>query len=183
MGLVKLPTKIQLQEVSRLEIGAGECPKEGYVHLDARELPCIEIVCDFIALPFENNQLEEIISSQVIEHIPKWSRRATLVEWLRVLKPGGFLRLDTPNLDGWIDHYVKARDKRIDINYQDFIDRLYGGQDYKENTHYVTYTEESLKDELIKAGFDAVEPLEESCWTDLHVIAFKRRSIDEQASE
>jgi len=51
------------------------------------------------ALPFKSESFECVISSQVIEHIPKDD--VIFDELLRCLKPGGILILGTPDYGGW----------------------------------------------------------------------------------
>lgn len=55
---------------------------------------------DGMALPFANESLDGIISSEIIEHIPDEKGRH-IDELLRVLKPGGILVLGTPDYGGW----------------------------------------------------------------------------------
>lgn len=50
-------------------------------------------------LPFENNSIDRIIATHVLEHIP--SPVDALTEWTRVLKPGGVLSLILPCDPGW----------------------------------------------------------------------------------
>ena len=165
-------SKLDLSKVERLEVGSGEAPRDGYTHLDIRGgLPHLDLIADFGELPFENNQLMEIFCSQVIEHIPRWRRLDVLREWYRVLRPGGVLRGNCPNLDGWLEHYV--RNKHNGLNYTEFIDRVYGGQEDAFNVHYTGFTPESLKEELYKAEFTQVNILPNTCWTDIHFAAVK----------
>lgn len=171
MKVLKVLNGTNLQEVTRLEIGSGEAPLDGYTHLDIREgLPHLDIVCDFSGLPFEKDQLQEIRCSQVIEHIPRWLRIETLKEWYRALKPGGFLWADTPNLEGWTKEFAEGK-----VRLREFVDRIYGGQEDQWNVHYVCYTPELAMQELAEAGFNRVEMLEETCWTDLHFKAHKKK--------
>lgn len=52
-------------------------------------------VCDAHQLPFENNKFDLILGCSVLHHL-NWN--AALVEFSRVLKPGGSLRFCEPNL-------------------------------------------------------------------------------------
>jgi 2-polyprenyl-6-hydroxyphenyl methylase/3-demethylubiquinone-9 3-methyltransferase len=46
-------------------------------------------------LPFDNNSLDTVVCSDVLEHIPNW--RQAIAEAARVLKPGGLFFFDTIN--------------------------------------------------------------------------------------
>lgn len=48
-------------------------------------------------LPFDNSYFDVITAFDVIEHLQKWTEKHCLKEAYRVLKPGGFLILSTPN--------------------------------------------------------------------------------------
>ncbi len=50
-------------------------------------------------LPFRDATIDVVYSEEVIEHISPHHASAMLRECLRILKPGGWLRLTTPSLD------------------------------------------------------------------------------------
>ena len=86
----------------KLELGSGNRPRPGYEHLDIDPAcPDLQYCCSFDDIPVADNTFDELISIHSIEHI-SWRRTAaTLKEWCRVLKPGGKLRIECPNLR-WI---------------------------------------------------------------------------------
>lgn len=49
------------------------------------------------ALPFKDNSFDAVAFFDVIEHLPKRTEPQALKEIYRVLRPGGFLSLSTPN--------------------------------------------------------------------------------------
>jgi predicted SAM-dependent methyltransferase len=87
-------------KVRKLEIGSGNRPTEGFEHLDFDPtLPHLEYCADFRKLEFlENDTFDEILSVHCIEHIPWREIKQTVAEWVRVLKPGGKIRIATPSL-------------------------------------------------------------------------------------
>lgn len=84
----------------KLNLGCGRKLLEGYVNVDiaVREgKPDVE--CDIRDLSaFKDNSADEILSVHVIEHFYRWEVPDILKEWVRVLKPGGKMILETPNL-------------------------------------------------------------------------------------
>ncbi|KAL3083807.1 hypothetical protein niasHS_008152 [Heterodera schachtii] len=46
-------------------------------------------------LPFTNNSVDFVVSAHVLEHF--WDPIKTIKEWLRVVKPGGFVYMDVPH--------------------------------------------------------------------------------------
>ena len=90
----------EVTKVRKLEIGSGNRPTEGFEHLDFDPtLPHLEYCADFRKLEFlGNDTFDEILSVHCIEHIPWREIKATVAEWVRVLKPGGKIRIATPSL-------------------------------------------------------------------------------------
>ena len=82
----------------RLDIGAGENPQEGFVTMDRRKLPGIDIVHDLEKFPYplKDNSCLVIVGSHIIEHIKPWLTIDFFNELWRIMKPGGQLALSTP---------------------------------------------------------------------------------------
>lgn len=70
-----------------------------YEHAPCNQQPHVRFVCgDATALPFESDTFDAITMFDVLEHIP--DHQAAIKEAQRVLKPGGFLLISTPN-ENW----------------------------------------------------------------------------------
>src|SRR5690606_14128906 len=50
------------------------------------------------AVPLADAVADEIMAIHVIEHVPSWDVPDTLREWARLLKPGGLLVMEQPDL-------------------------------------------------------------------------------------
>ncbi len=94
-----------------------------------------EIVCQSASssLPFVDGSFECVTCIQVLEHIPRKERQATLEEIHRVLRPGGRLILSTPHA-GWTA-WADPNNLRFRLPYlhkkllrQGLRDAGYGGQ-------------------------------------------------------
>jgi len=59
-------------------------------------------------LPFENNTLDAVHCSHVIEHISNEAGLKLIQEIYRCLKPGCYFRLSTPDMDLLLDKYRKG---------------------------------------------------------------------------
>ena len=70
-------------------------------------------------LPFDNNEVQYIYSSHMLEHLSKESAKKFLKECLRILSPGGVLRISLPDLRKMIDSYLTQGDADA------FIEDLY----------------------------------------------------------
>jgi FkbM family methyltransferase len=90
----------------RLHLGCGEQRLDGYVNLDyapdAHNVMRVraDFHADVAALEFPSESVDEIRLHHVFEHFPRVVALALLVRWQRWLKPGGVLRIETPDLEG-----------------------------------------------------------------------------------
>ena len=79
-----------------LHVGAGPMRLEGWLNSD---LISGEIHLDVTRrLPFEDGTFAFAFGEHLIEHMPRDTGERMLAELLRVLRPGGVLRLTTPDL-------------------------------------------------------------------------------------
>lgn len=65
------------------------------VKLASRKANSTPTQASILNLPFESNQFDIVFSTEVIEHIP--DPLSAITELWRVIKPGGWLTLSTPN--------------------------------------------------------------------------------------
>lgn len=86
----------------RLNLGCGDKILPGYVNVDVAESRAgrrPDVLCDLHVLtPFESASVDEVLAVHVVEHFWRWEVVAVLREWVRVLKPGGQMILECPNL-------------------------------------------------------------------------------------
>lgn len=155
----------------KLEIGSGNHPKPGYEHCDINEnCPDLDFVCSMHCLPVEDNAYDEVTSTHVIEHQTRELWLPTLKEWLRVLKPGGVMYADTPNLtrniklfaqNAWENDFysltheeqqacsLNGRPNRsLWFNFKCFSTSA------QWNVHYGNFTEELIVEMCLLAGFE-----------------------------
>lgn len=84
----------------KLNLGSSGVLFSGYTSVDFDERiktvdPCA-IITDVRDLPFENDSIEEIYASHLLEHFD--FRDPVLEEWKRVLKPGGLITIVVPDI-------------------------------------------------------------------------------------
>jgi len=143
----------------KLNLGCGQDIRFGYVNVDVRPLPGVDLVLDLETepLPFQDNLATEVLAYDVLEHI-SWRRIVfVLREIHRVLKPGGVLRARLPDVE-------RAFRKGVAGECPPGVDRLLclsfllgGGQDYPENVHKSFFTAELFTELLTRLGFEVLE--------------------------
>ena len=82
----------------RLNIGCGGRRIPGYTGIDAVQRPAADIVAPAHAIPLPDSSCDEIMAIHLVEHVHPWEVPALLGEWFRLLKPGGTLVLELPDL-------------------------------------------------------------------------------------
>jgi len=97
---------------------------------------------------FRDDTVDLLYASHCLEHISYLHTREVLVEWYRVLKPGGVLRISVPDLDRLIEIYTASG---CDI--RPVIGLLYGGHDHPYNIHMSIFNRASLEGLLNDVGF------------------------------
>jgi len=99
-GWVGWPAYRRANTVRRLQLGCATRLKPGWFNTDKYPLRFNVAYCDAAArYPFEDNAFDYIFTEHMIEHLPYAGGRALAAECLRVLKPGGKIRISTPDLD------------------------------------------------------------------------------------
>lgn len=107
------------------------------------------IVCDrygsWERLPFADQELEEITSRQVFEHLSERESRQALEEARRVLKIDGILRLDVPDHDAALAEYasLKAAGREADAEFM--LSHLLGSRKAPWARHMGSWTRNQLR--------------------------------------
>lgn len=148
-----------------LEIGCGDVQTVGFEHLDSRPLPGVDHVqsaVDLSNLPSDTYDL--VIAKDVVEHLSWWDVPTALGEWLRVVRPGGHLVVETPNAEELVQLIANPSAAGLrrwggESDWQRFSRVAYGHQDYPENFHGCYFTPEWLEELLLDAGAAKVETL------------------------
>lgn len=86
----------------RLNLGCGDKLLKGCLNVDIaadRKGVKPDLECDLRKVPLPTNYADEIYSVHVIEHFYYWEVEEVLNEWIRLLKAGGKLIVECPNLE------------------------------------------------------------------------------------
>jgi predicted SAM-dependent methyltransferase len=153
----------------RLNLGCGDKILENYINVDVaseRKGKKPDVISDIRKLTFDDNYADEILSVHVIEHFWRWEVSDILKEWIRVLKPGGKLILECPNLQSACEEFLKSPEIkcRPDNDGQRTMWVFYGDPKWQDPlmVHRWGYTPHSLSNLMKEAGLINVrqEPAE-----------------------
>ena len=135
-----------------LHLGCGAINHPAFINIDARPAPHLHYISRIDRLkPFADETVDLIYASHCLEHFPYAQVPRILAEWFRVLKKNGILRLSVPDFDLLLRIYAECGN---DLNV--IMGALMGGQDYRYNFHFCSFTHRSLETLLKNAGFKEV---------------------------
>jgi len=137
----------------RLHIG-GTVRSAGWEILNANPADYVDHPGDARDLSrFPDGTFQEIYASHVVEHLDyKDELKNTLVEWNRVLVPGGRVMISVPDLD-ILARLFLDRD-RLNVNERFLVMRMiFGGHMDRHDYHLAGLNEEFLAFFLKSAGF------------------------------
>ncbi len=100
----------------KLNLGCGGVYKKEYLNIDAFDSTVADKIMSAVDLDLKDNSVEEIIASQLIEHLGLMSSIYTLSECYRVLESKGTLIIETPDIKTSFKKYITGgREDRKNI--------------------------------------------------------------------
>jgi len=163
--------------VKLLNLGGGSNTIEGALtaDLDPRADTYMNLAK---RLPFEDASIDLIFTEEFIEHIPKAAAAIMLQECARVLKPGGVLRIATPDLD-WLSAGTLDGSVPCDL----VNDSFYG------HGHRYLYSRAAMAKAVREAGFSDIrhstykDPASQLGYLDSHADRFNHSPLLSQYVE
>lgn len=149
------------QGIDKLEIGSGDNPESGYVHLDIQPSTDLDILSDVRKMPIPDNFVTgEIRAVHIMEHFchPQFASKKmqksigttleVLTEAYRILAPGGQFYMVTPDYEKITQSAAK---KRIPF---DWLQRwTVGGHLNMFDVHHWLWTKHDAEVWFAKVGF------------------------------
>lgn len=140
----------------KLNLGAGGIDYNGYLSVDLYD-PRALIKMDITKLDFDDDSVTEILASHVFEHLNPYHVLDILRDWLRVLKPGGKIVMEMPNIEALCQRFVTApkaeRYGILNAVYGSVNTTGIGGPDNITSPHLFGWWPDSLFDHMYEAGF------------------------------
>jgi SAM-dependent methyltransferase len=137
-----------LREVTaglRLNLGGGDTHIDGFVNVDRKSNSTDAAEYECYPLRYADGTVDEVRASHVLEHFPHAQTADVLADWVRVLKPGGVLRLAVPDFRKIAGAYLEGRG----LPTQGYI---MGGQVDAEDYHKAIFDEVGLREALRNVG-------------------------------
>jgi predicted SAM-dependent methyltransferase len=143
-----------------LHLGCGTKYLSGFVNIDANPRQRLDVWLDVrCGLPFATASVDSAYSTHMVEHFYPDELGRLLTECVRVLKPGGGMRLVVPSLQNAIAAYQQKRSDwfygfprhfaSVGGRFSNFV--------FCDGQHRTAFDFSYLEEELRKAGFREVE--------------------------
>jgi predicted SAM-dependent methyltransferase len=142
----------------KLNIGCGQRCFDDYMNIDLDERKDTKypyLKADALNIPLDNAVADEILTVHIFEHFWPWDIGNVLREWKRLLKDGGKLIIECPNLANSAGMFFNAvRNKDIKAQMM-LMNCFYGDPKDRDlpGRHKWGYTPDSLISILNAAGF------------------------------
>ncbi len=155
-------------DLVRLDIGCGGQTEHGWIGVDLIDGPNVDITAPADKLPFKDESVDAIKAEHLIEHLTFYQFNRAMAEWYRVLKPGGIVEIECPDLLGLCQQFVEANEYGRYTTYKGhwpIIAHFYGHQRGKDEAeemsqvHKSGYTPEHLTEVLHGLGYTSIEQL------------------------
>ena len=164
----------------KLNVGCGRHVLDGWVNVDVQRSPKAardpEIFAEATKIPLDDGVADEVMAIHLFEHFHFWDAPKALAEWHRLLKPGGLLVLEMPDVKKCCKNLLRLIETP-DLKDLDSLAMygLYGDPRDQDPWmgHKWGWTPKTLRPLLKKAGFgDFTEPP-----TQWHAIGRKLRDF------
>ncbi len=129
----------------RLHLGSGNIHLSGFTNIDRKNGG------EAYPLQHASDSVEEIVASHVLEHFSHKDVGAVLSNWVRVLKPGGKIRLAVPDFKKLNELYLEGAPVNI-------IGYVMGGHTDSDDRHGCLFDFDNLTELMTKCGLERIGP-------------------------
>jgi len=144
-------------ELLKLNLGCGDMILDGYVNIDLySSYADVNHDVRFLGI-YEDNTVDEIYASHIIEHFDFNEGIAALKEWWRVLKPLGRIVIEAPDFLGLCHRFINSNEKgRIGL-----YNHIFGGLQIGHG-HKFMYTPVQMKWTLEQCKFVKIKRISQT---------------------
>lgn len=144
----------------KLVIGTRHWLGPEWTHVDISSHPLVDaegnlhpvdVVGDARNVPLPSGCAEHVYTQECLEHFPWRETESVLKEWVRLLEPGGTLRIEVPDFLLACNQVLVNDSEEMDFAIQQII---FGGQENEWDFHYVGLTPRMLSRHFEMLGVD-----------------------------
>jgi len=117
----------------KLHLGCGKNVLDGYVNVDKYVTGENIRNMDILKLPWGDEEVDEILAEHVVEHLSFSEEGIFFAEAYRLLKPGGMLSVEVPDIEWVLVEFIKQSDNFIDFYQAGSLDHYFGNGPTSDN--------------------------------------------------
>lgn len=140
----------------KINVGCGKNILDGWINVDIQAHPLAkrapDLLCDARTIPIESESASELFACHLIEHFYLWEVPDVLKEWRRLLRIGGKLILELPNIELCAKNLLAKKTDQMSM-WGFFGDP---GHSDPYMCHHWGYTPITIRTLLTQNGFDRV---------------------------
>jgi GT2 family glycosyltransferase len=140
----------------KLNLGSGGVEIPGFLSIDKFDARA-NILMDIENLDLPDNSVEEIMALHIWEHLNPYHSMDNLRKWLRILKPGGKLIMEMPDVEQLCKRFVTANTGErygiLNAVHGSVNTTGVGGPDNITSPHLFSWFPDSIRDHLQNSGF------------------------------
>lgn len=152
-----------MEKSIKINLGCGSKFVDGYINVDVvkpqGDIPTNQLFMEDDVRELNNfqpNSVDEIVSFHLVEHIPVYDVEPTLIRWHEVLKPGGHIIVELPDIvKSCVNLLQMITTKDSTLLYNNGLLGIYGTPDPSNvwMEHKWGWTFETLCQQFRNAGF------------------------------
>ena len=170
----------------RLHLGCGGLRWRDFLNVDlypheegqidsSRDGCVADVFADMRHLDLPDNSIDEIFSAHTLEHFVRWEAVDMLKDWLRMLKKGGFIILETADFTRCVALLFWPKRGRRQLALSQFYGNQWDRLDFE--THRYLWSAREIKRTLLDLGYSHVTVSHRTWthvpWRDMHIVAYK----------
>ena len=164
----KIKGYLRKNHLKKLQLGTSNTVMDGWLNTDLVPTNRNVVYLDATRrLPFSRDIFDYIYSEHMIEHIEHQSAVSMLHECFRVLKPGGRIRISTPDLKVYTNLHSEEKTASQTFYIDWVIQRFMPEVDYCKEVflinnafrawgHQFLYDRETMRETLVRTGFEDI---------------------------
>ena len=163
----ELDAHLRREPELRIHLGAGENVLASWLNFDLLPFraPGLLYLDVTKPLPFESGTVASIFSEHMIEHFSRETAEAIIRECHRVVRPGGLLRISTPDLGILVKLYCEPHTPNQEQYIRTVVDLYSAGPSYLPGYvvnqlfkfgHQFLYDADTFEELLAAQGFDGI---------------------------
>lgn len=164
-----------------VEIGCGPHSETECLKTDIARHPGVAVVCDAERLPFAPDSVSRIYCRHAFEHLSRVGAERAANEWYAVLRPGGHVEVNVPDIEFHaIQYFLPGESRpllsrhRLRLSNRDHaLLSIYGWQEDQFAFHKWGYSFESLTQLFHSAGFSLIQRIQADMPCNLSIMAYK----------